>query len=154
MYKKDNNTFSEWSSGSTPLRTDIIENNRNLIISVKCSFGDISNKYYALFDTAAEWAVIPQSIVDDNPDNFSSLDIPIDLSSRFGKNAGVLHICDVRILVDSGNDIVVEESTVLVIPDWPGPVVLGFQHLLNKLRWACDPTVDQGGRLYFGLAEE
>jgi len=152
LYKEEANDFNKWSSGSTSLLTEITENDRKLIISVKCSFCEQSEKYYALFDTGAEWAVIPQSIVDSNPDCFHSLDISKKLSSRFGTNDGVLHQCYLRILVDFGEDIVVD-ATVLVIPDWKGPVVLGFKSLLNKIRWACDPTIDQQGRLYFGHAE-
>ncbi len=152
LYKKGGDEFHEWSLGSTALLTDIDENGRNLIISVKCSFGENTDKYYALFDTGAEWAVIPQTIVDSNPGCFSSLEIPIRLSSRFGTDDGILHECELRILVDSGEDIILG-ATVLVIPDWNGPVVFGFKSLLNKIRWACDPTIDQQGRLYFGMAE-
>ena len=150
LYTKDSGGFVDWSSGSTALLTEREENGINLIISVKCSFGDSADNYYALFDTGAEWAVVPQSIVDGNPENFISLDTPIKLSTRFGLKQGTLHECSVSILVDSGDDIIFD-ATVLVIPDWDGPVVLGFKTLLNKIRWACDPTIDQQGRLYFGL---
>ncbi|MCI5223511.1 MAG: hypothetical protein D3924_12785 [Candidatus Electrothrix sp. AR4] len=152
LYEKYNNKYFEWSSGSTPLLTDITNNGRKQIISVKCSFGNNPQKHYALFDTGAEWTVVPKSIVDDAPDIFFSLEIPISLTSRFGKHNGVQHDCDLCILADSGEDLIVE-SGVLVIPDWPGPVVLGFKHLLNKVRWACDPTIERDGRLFFGLAE-
>ena len=153
LFKKDeDDDFYKWSLGSTSLLTEVSENNKKLIICVKCSFGETKEKYYALFDTGAEWTVVPQSIVDSNADCFHSLDIPIKLTSRFGTSDGILHQCDLRILVDSGEDIIVD-ATVLVIPHWEGPVVLGFKSLLNKIRWACDPTIDNQGRLYFGLVE-
>ena len=152
LYKKRDNEFCKWSLGSTPLLTEIEEKGRKLIISVKCAFGENTEKYYALFDTAAEWGVIPQSIVDSNPNCFSSLEIPIKLSSRFGIDEGILHQCSLHILVDSGEDIIFE-ATILAIPGWNGPVVLGFTSLLDKIRWACDPTIDQQGRLYFGMVE-
>ena len=152
LYKKNDGDYFQWSSGSTPLLTERTENGRKLVISVKCSFAGSDERYYALFDTGAEWAVIPQSIVDCHPNSFSSLEIPIKLSSRFGSDEGTLHQCALHILVDSGEDIAID-ATVLVIPNWIGPVVLGFNSLLNKIRWACDPTIDQQGRLYFGMVE-
>lgn len=150
LYKEDSGNFVEWSSGSTALLTEREANGRKLIISVKCSFGNSADNYYALFDTGAEWAVVSQSIVNANPENFISLETSVMLSSRFGQQEGTLHECSVSILVDSGEDIIFD-ATVLVIPEWEGPVVLGFKTLLNKIRWACDPTIDQEGRLYFGL---
>lgn len=150
LYKKELEDFPPWSSGSTPLLTDQEHNGRKLIVSVKCSFGDNPERYYALFDTGAEWSVIPQSMVEDNPENFFSLGERITMSTRFGLIEGVLHGCTLHILVDTGKDITID-TTLLVIPDWPGPVVLGFNALLSNIRWACDPTVANEGRLYFGL---
>lgn len=150
LYKKEEDNYYAWSSGSTPLLTERIVNEQQMIISVKCSFGENSEKYYALFDTGARWTIVPQSIAESYPDCFSSLDIPIKLLSRFGDHTGTLHQCTLRILVDSGEDIIFE-ATVLVIPDWNAPIVLGFTSFLDKIRWACDPTVNQQGRIYFGI---
>ncbi|MDK9706399.1 MAG: hypothetical protein OEL83_05055 [Desulforhopalus sp.] len=121
-----------------------------MIVSIKCSFGDRPEKHYALFDTGARWSVIPQSIAESYPDCFFSLDTEISQVSRHGKNTGVLHLCNIRFLADDGEDIIFE-SNVLVIPDWNGPIVIGFTAMLDKIRWACDPTIDHQGRLYFGI---
>jgi hypothetical protein len=150
LYKKVEESFYEWSLGSTPLLTEEIVNGQELIISIKCSFGEHGESIYALFDTGARWTVIPQSIADTYPDCFSSLDILQKIMTRFGVYPGTLHQCSLRILVDSGQDIVFE-PTVLVVPDWNYPIVLGFTSLLDKIRWACDPTANQEGRLYFGI---
>lgn len=150
LYKKDGNEYYEWSSGSTVLLTEIEENGHKLIISIKCAFGENHEKYYALFDTGARWTIIPQSIADLYINCFSSLESSQTLSSRFGQHTGILHLCSLRILVDSGEDLLFE-TTVLVIPEWNYPIVIGFTSLLDKIRWACDPTIDKQGRLYFGL---
>lgn len=146
LYNEDR---TKWSSCSTPMLCNLKVEGHNLLISVKCSFGDNQNYYYALFDTGAEWSVIPKTIVDDNPNCFTSLDTPLPIWSRFGKHHGELYQCAVNILVDSGEDLTVE-ATVMVIQDWCGPVVLGFKSFLDKIRWACDPTDNLEGRLYFG----
>lgn len=149
LFKKNDAGFYEWSSGSTKLLTDVTDSGHDLTISIKCSFGENPDKHYALFDTGARWTVVPQTLVDRYPDSFESLDVPITLHSRHGLNRGMLYRCAIRILVDSGEDLVIE-PTVLVIPDWNASVVIGFTSLLEHIRWACDPDVGQEGRLYFG----
>lgn len=151
LFRKEDSDFYEWSCGSTRLLTDITENGHPLTISIKCSFGENTGKHYALFDTGARWTVVPESLVEMYPNTFESLDIPVTLNSRHGNNLGMLHRCAIRILVDSGEDLTVE-ATVLVIPGWNASVVIGYTTLLEHIRWACDPTIDHEGRLYFGKA--
>lgn len=157
LYKKSiNDELYEWSIGSTALLSDYEVNNQPLTICIKCSFGtDPSRQYYALFDTGARWTVVPASIAKDHDMFFFSLESEKQISTRFGLCKGILHSCDIQILADEGEDIPFE-TTVLVIPDeiWPYPIVLGFNSCLNKIRWACDPNINNQGRLYFGLNDE
>ena len=47
---------------------------------------------------------------------------------------------------DHGKDLSVD-ATVAVIPNWPGPVVLGYQGFLERLRFAIDPGNIPGNEL-------
>lgn len=151
LYKYDGKNYNTWSSGSTRLITDREEKGRKQIISVKCSFGEHSERYYALFDTGSRYTVVPEEIANSYDDCFFPLEGEIPLSTRFGPKNGMLYKCDMFILADLGEDLSVNDSTVLVLSDWPGPIVIGFTSCLEKIRWACDPTINNQGRLYFGI---
>lgn len=152
LYKKRNNTFYEWSLGSTSLLSNHQVENYELTICIQCSFGQDIEQYYALFDTGARWTVVSESIANTHHNHFFSLETEKKIHTRFGTFSGTLHRCDIRILVDEGEDLLTD-VTVLVIPDeaWPYVMVVGFDAFLSKIRWACDPTIDNQGRLYFGL---
>ena len=153
LFNKVNGDLISWSNGSTELLVDHTENNQPFTIFIKISFGSEQYKnYYALFDTGARWSVIPASVVTANSDTFFPLDIEQIIYTRFGKCTGILHQCDMTILVDEGEDIPFQ-ATVLVLPDeeWPHILVVGFTSVLDKIRWACDPVWENQGRLYFGL---
>lgn len=155
LYNKVDGELHKWSTGSTDLLVDHVENDQPFTICIKIAFGinqDIN--YYALFDTGARWSVFPASVVSNHSDRFFPLDIEKRIATRFGTCTGTLHQCDMTILVDEGEDIPFQ-ATVLVLPDeeWPHILVVGFTTVLDKIRWACDPNFDRQGRLYFGLDE-
>jgi hypothetical protein len=50
------------------------------------------------------------------------------------------------LLADTGEPLDVP-ATVFVTPDWPGPNFLGYQGLLQRIRFAVDP---ESNRFYFG----
>ena len=52
----------------------------------------------------------------------------------------------ITLLADEGSPLDVE-ATVFVTPDWPGPNFLGYQGLLQRIRFAVDP---ESNRFYFG----
>lgn len=151
LYKKKSpSNIIEWSTGSTSLLSDIEINGNPLTICIKCSFGNSEDEHYALFDTGARWTVIPQSIAEIYQDSFFPTGIPETITTRLGRYTGELHSCELNILVDDGTDLRLSPN-VLVLPDWRGPIVLGFNTLLANIRWACDPVINQAGRLYFGI---
>jgi hypothetical protein len=75
------------------------------------------------------------------------------MRSRFGRMSGRLHRVRISLLADEGlgNDVDVE-STILVVPNWPGPVMLGFKGFLERLKVAIDPGVNPAEvpRIHFG----
>ena len=81
----------------------------------------------------------------------SSIGESIRISSRLGLLDGTLHRTDIHLVCDRGQGLTVD-GTVLVVPDWPGPPVLGYRGLLEHMRFALDP----GGApnepwFYFGM---
>lgn len=70
------------------------------------------------------------------------------LSTRLGRIRGVLHEMDVVIVAERGDSISVS-ARVLVAPGWTGPVVLGYQGFLERLRFALDPGVSQDDAWFF-----
>lgn len=155
LYKKDGGKIFEWSMGSTPLLSNHEIGDHLLTICIQCSFGDDEERYYALFDTGARWTVISRAIAKSHPDHFFPLGSTKRIETRFGTFTGELHRCDIRILVDEGEDLITDiTALVLDEEEWPYVMVVGFDAFLSKIRWACDPTIDNYGRLYFGLNEE
>ena len=72
------------------------------------------------------------------------------MSTRFGVLKGDLVRLAVTLLADPdcGVDLTVD-ATVAVIPDWPGPIILGYQGFLERLRFALDPGNTLDGELFF-----
>jgi hypothetical protein len=104
----------------------------------------------ALLDTGAMWSVIDGDTADLLKDDLEDLESPVRLNTRHGSHTGTLQRLEVELLADpgAGSDLSVE-TTVLVIPEWPGPVVLGFQGMLEHVRFALDPD-DERPTFYFG----
>ncbi len=59
---------------------------------------------------------------------------------------GALYREALRISADEGEPLDVE-ATVFVSPDWPGPSFIGYQGLLQRIRFAVDPETNL---FYFG----
>ncbi len=59
---------------------------------------------------------------------------------------GALYRLPVRIHADEGESLEVE-ATVFLSPDWPGPNFVGYQGLLQRIRFAVDPETNL---FYFG----
>jgi len=143
--------FIKWSSGSA-LFFDHYENGfSRLTVAVKCRIGNLKDTYFSLLDTGAEWSVIGGEISEIL--ECGSPIAPVTMSTRHGRLSGHLHRINISLLADPGCGLDLNvESTVAILSEWSGPIVLGYRGFLERLRFALDPGVMPGSRqqFYFG----
>lgn len=109
-----------------------------MLVGVRCRFGSLAADDVALLDTGGEWSVLSADVAELAGVDLPSPASPISLHSRYGRHAGTLHRMPVLLVADGGSDLVLD-ATVLVVPDWPGPPVLGVRGFLERVRIALDP---------------
>jgi len=100
---------------------------------------------FAQLDTAAAWTIFDASVAE----ALSLLDGTgdlIPLSTRKGQFRGRLARTPLDIVADEGESLTVE-ATVWVCPDWTHGTFLGYAGLLERIRFALDPSNDF---FYFG----
>jgi hypothetical protein len=68
------------------------------------------------------------------------------LDTRLGTLKGSLYRIPVALPADEGQPLEAE-ATVFLSPDWRGPNFIGYQGLLQRIRFAVDPEVNL---FYFG----
>ena len=68
------------------------------------------------------------------------------LSTRLGRFAGTLYRGLITLTVDEGEPLEVD-AMVFLTPDWRGPNFLGYEGLLQRIRFAVDP---ESNLFYFG----
>ena len=132
-------TPQPWSSGAANYLTDV-EHDRKIFIGVRCRLGNLEESDLALLDTGAEWSVIGGSTAELLVDTLSDPTERISIITRLGKFGGTLHRLTFFLLAQPGWGADLEISgTVLVCPEWPGPVVLGYHGFLERVRIGIDP---------------
>lgn len=143
-----------WSVGATACHLDLPiegQSQTSLHFAVPCRLGTLANDMFALVDTGAEWSVIGGAVVDLLGDDLDDLGEEIRCTTRLGLFSGRRHRLSITLLADvgCGEDLYVS-ATVLVLPKWSGPVVLGFRGYLEWIRFAHDPGLDGRAMFYFG----
>jgi hypothetical protein len=99
-----------------------------------------------MVDTAAPWCIFKPGIEEFLRRSFYRVSDEISLSTRLGVFTGSLYRGPLRFPVLEGEPIDVE-ATVFLSPDWPGGNFLGYEGLLQHIRFAVDP---QSNLFYFG----
>jgi hypothetical protein len=100
---------------------------------------------FAVVDTAAPWCVFNPSVV--QPWDLDELPgPPVLLSTRFGTMKGSLYRGTLILPADEGDPLEVD-ATIFLSPDWTGPSFIGYQGLLQRIRFAVDP---EANLFYFG----
>ncbi len=100
----------------------------------------------AVVDTAASWCVFRPDVGALLLEHFIPVPEVVALSTRLGLYRGQLYRGMLTLFADVGTPLNVE-ATVFLTPDWPGPNFLGYQGLLQRIRFAIDPESNQ---FYFG----
>ncbi len=115
-------------------------------VYVKVGFEGLESFVLAQLDTGAAWSVL-------SPDVARRLELPFDsgrpaiLRTWMGRKQGSLFRMPFTLLADEGEDLS-KEGTFFVTPDWPeGMTFLGYSGLLDSIRFALDPQVND---FFFG----
>lgn len=141
-----------WADNSTVFLPCTRLQGQKLIVPVRCNLGDIPEDYFALLDTGAEWTVVGGDLARLVGGQASPCGESKDISTRLGPVTGELHRVDVTLLADTGKDQRID-ATILLCPEWDGPIVLGYRGLLERLRFALAPDLSgDDNRFYFSLA--
>ena len=114
-------------------------------IFVKIQAEPIDGVIIAQLDTGAAWSMLNAEIAE-------ALSLlgregePVEISTRLGKFNGHLERTSLAIVADDGESVSVE-ATVWVSSEWPGGNFLGYGGLLERIRFAVDPSENS---FYFG----
>lgn len=115
-----------------------------IVIPVAAS--TITESVLAVVDTAAPWCIFEPAVGLDLERAFRPVLDRAILSTRLGLFQGSLYRVPVMLHADEGESLDVE-ATVFQSPDWRGPSFLGYQGLLQRIRFAVDPETNL---FYFG----
>jgi hypothetical protein len=115
-------------------------------ILVRLSLGLLPRPLLAVVDTAAHWCLFEPEVGFVLRQIFRPIEIRVSLSTRLGSIYGDLYRIPIVLVADDGQDLDVE-ATVLLSPDWRGPNFIGYQGLLQRIRFAVDPETNL---FYFG----
>jgi hypothetical protein len=124
-------------TGRAEYRSNVDEPTGKLIVAVLCSVSAQRGEETALVDTASEWCLLPPSVALDLGYDLEG-DGDTHLHTRFGVLSGELIRLPVVFVADEGEPAEVE-ATWFLSPDWPGPMVIGWNGCLERLRFAFDP---------------
>lgn len=99
----------------------------------------------AMVDTAAPWCILRPEAGKGFRPYLEDLETR-RLDTRLGTFRGMLSRGSVRIMAHEGEPLEVE-ALIFLSPDWSGPNIIGYEGMLEKVRFAVDP-----GRnlFYFG----
>ncbi len=139
-----------WAVGAAQFSPSHPHEAGKLVVAVRCRLGSLSVEEYALLDTGAQWSVVGSDLAKALEGDFAEGGQPIRMSTRHGILEGVLRRLPVTLVADEGAELSVE-ATVFVADQWPGPVVVGYGGLLERVRFALDPgATGEDCWFYFG----
>jgi hypothetical protein len=115
-------------------------------IIIPVTIESVDEPVLSVVDTGAPWCIFEPIVAKALTRKFVPLQRQVSLSTRLGLIHGALFRTGVTIPTDEGKSLDVE-ATVFVSPDWPGPNFIGYQRLLQRIRFAVDPETNL---FYFG----
>jgi hypothetical protein len=101
---------------------------------------------FATVDTAAPWCIFEPAVAKTLAQDFLLLEPRITLSTRLGLVQGALYRGSITIPTEEADPLDLD-ATVFLSPDWRGPNFIGYQGLLQRIRFAVDPGENL---FYFG----
>jgi hypothetical protein len=115
-------------------------------IVVPVELKSVAEPLLAVVDTAAPWCIFEPVVAEGLVRNSPPILRQTVLSTRLGMIQGALYREMLRIPAEEGEPLDVE-ATVFLSPDWRGPNFIGYQGLLQRIRFAVDP---EENLFYFG----
>ena len=115
-------------------------------IVVPLTLESVTEPVPAVVDTAAPWCIFEPVVAKAVVRHFLPLQSRVALSTRLGLIHGSLYRGLVVIPADEGDPLEVE-ATAFLSPDWRGSNFIGYQGLLQRIRFAVDPETNL---FYFG----
>lgn len=115
-------------------------------IVIPVVIGPASEPVLAVVDTAASWCIFEGEVGASVAQGLTRIPGRAILSTRLGVLQGTLYRGQVTLPADEGESLDLD-ATVFVCSDWPGPNFLGYQGLLQRIRFAVDP---ESNTFYFG----
>jgi len=115
-------------------------------ILVRISLSLVPGSVLAVVDTAAPWCIFGPDVGLSLRRAFWPVEGQVSLSTRIGRLRGDLYRLPLTLLADEGENLEVE-ATVFLSPDWRGPNFIGYEGLLQRIRFAVDPETNL---FYFG----
>jgi hypothetical protein len=128
-------------TGSSPYFADLDEGSSLLLVAIACFIEDLSQRAYALLDTASPWCILPPSVAARLQLDLADGEEATPLSTRFGTLAGRLHRVSLTFDASEGRPLTIQ-ATCFVSPDWPGPMVIGWKGCLERIRFGFDTTTE------------
>lgn len=125
-------------------RRSVISTDARILVSLELEL--ISRTVVAVVDTAAPWCIFEPEVGDLLSPHLSPVQDRVVLSTRMGTLRGSLFRVPVKLPADGGMSLDVE-ATVFLSPDWQGPNFIGYEGLLQRIRFAVDPETNL---FYFG----
>jgi hypothetical protein len=99
-----------------------------------------------MVDTGAPWCIFEPRLGKFIRESFDQVSEEISLSTRLGTFRGDLYRVPLFFEALEGEPLEIE-ATVFVSPNWPGESFLGYEGLLQRIRFAVDP---EESLFYFG----
>jgi hypothetical protein len=115
-------------------------------VYVQVRIADLKTPLYAQLDTGAAWSILSPELAQEAGIRTDG-GKPTTLSTRFGLKRGHIVRAPFALVAQEGETLQMEGS-FFICPDWPfRQVFLGYSGLLDSIRFALDPQVND---FYFG----
>lgn len=140
---RDGEPKPPWCSGAARLEPGLSVNGHSLVMAARCRLEHVIGETWALLDTGAQWSLIGGEVADALRDQVDDEAHDVTLQTRLGTVRGRLHRVPITLVADEGIDLSVQ-SSILLAPEWKGPLILGYGGFLERFRMALDPGSGPG----------
>lgn len=110
-----------------------------LLVSIRVTVEGLPGSRRALLDTGCPWCILPGALVALVGSEPIPGDPRMEMSTRLGRFRGWLDRLRLSFAADYGEPVEIEASW-FICPDWPGPMVVGWQGGLERIHFALDTT--------------
>ena len=138
-------------TGSIPYRSRVESAIGPITLAISARVEEMQDQVTAFIDSGAEWSLLPGDMALE-----AGLDITgpglgrSRITTRLGTFNGHFERASVFLTPEDG-EIFVVTVTWLIVPDWYGPLVIGWTGGLDRFRWGIDPVEE---RFHFGRLED